>query len=472
MRLVAFAISASLIAATPLVHADAVDDFVQADMAARKIPGVAIAITKDGNVIRAQGYGLANVEHQVPVKPETVFQSGSVGKQFTAMGVMMLVEAGKMSVDDPISKYFGTTPASWRPIKVRHLLTHTSGIKDWGPPEIDLRRDYTEDEMVKVAKTLPLDFKPGTQWSYSNTAYVLLGIVIHKVSGQFYGDFLQERVFKPLGMTRTRIINEADIIPDRAAGYELVKGELKNQEWVSPKFNTTADGSLYTTVIDLAKWDAALRGEALVKKATLDAIWSPIKLANGQSRQYGFGWFFDEQRGHRVIEHGGSWQGFRASVTRYVDDGLSVLVLANLAQAQPEAVSHAVAGLIEPTLALPDPRKPATDPDANRTAALLDLLTSWSAGKPSALMTAALRDDNSRTPRADAGRKYVGDVLAKKTALAFLAEDDVANKGFERRSVPVSRIVHYGVLSDGKAYSVRFFLDGEGRVIHFDTEEG
>ena len=468
------ALTAVLVAAAtslPLAHADNVDDFIKADMAARKIPGVAIAITRDGKVIRAQGYGLANIEHQVPVKPETVFQSGSVGKQFTSMAIMMLAEAGKLSIDDPVSKYFGATPLSWKPIKLRHLLTHTSGIKDWGEPELDNRRDYTEDQLVAVAKKLPLDFVPGTQWSYSNTGYVLLGIVIHKVSGQFYGDFLQERVFKPLGMSRTRVISERDIIADRAAGYELVKDELKNQEWVSPMLNTTADGSLYTTVLDLAKWDAALRGEALVKKATLDTLWTPVTLKNGQTRQYGFGWGFDVQRGHRIIEHGGSWQGFRATVTRYVDDGLGILILANLAQAQPEAMSHAVAGLIEPALALPDPRKPGTDPDPKRSAALAELLANWTVFKPAPLMATALSTDNSQTPRSKAGRKYVGDVLAKKTAFDFLVSDDVAGKGFVRRSVPVASILHYGLQAGGKAYTMRFFLDGEGKVIEFDSEE-
>ena len=297
-------------------------------------------------MIKAKGYGFANVEHQVPVKPETVFQSGSTGKQFTATAVLMLAEEGKLSLDDKISKYFTDVPDAWKEITVRNLLSHTSGTTDY-PKDFDFRRDYTEDELVKRAAQIPLAFRPGEKWSYSNLGYVLLGILIHKVSGQFYGDFLQERVFKPLGMTTTRIINEADIVPNRAAGYRLVKGELKNQEWVSPTMNTTADGSLYFTILDLIKWDAALYTDKLLKRASLEMMWTPIKLNDGSVNKgnYGFGWSINNTNGHKVIEHGGSWQGFRANISRYVDDRMTVIILANLASAQPEKLSHQVAGL-------------------------------------------------------------------------------------------------------------------------------
>src|SRR5438876_7311757 len=258
-----------------------VDDYVKAEMQRQHIPGLSLAVIKDGQIILAKGYGFANVEHQVPVKPETIFQSGSMGKQFTATAVMMLVEAAKLSLSDPITKFFSDAPESWKNITVRHLLTHTAGTTDY-PRDFDFRRDYTEDELLKRAEAIPLSFQPGEKWSCSNLGYVLLGILIHKVSGQFYGDFLQERVFQPLGMTTARIISEADIIPNRAAGYRLVKGELKNQEWVSPSLNTTADGSLYFSILDLAEWDAALYTEKLLKRSSLELMWTPVKLKNGQ----------------------------------------------------------------------------------------------------------------------------------------------------------------------------------------------
>ncbi len=335
-------------------HADKVDDLVRAEMEMQRIPGLSIAVVRDGMVVKAQGYGFANLEHKVPATADTIYQSGSVGKQFTSAGVMLLVEDGKIGLDDKVSKYFPNTPDTWKEITVRHLRTHTSGIPgyDYGG-KFDLRKDYTEDELLQEAMKLPMDFPPGTKWKYSNTGYVLLGILIGKVSGKFYGDFLKDRVFTPLGMTTARIINEPDIIPNRAAGYELVKGEWKNQSWVSPVLNTTADGSLYLTVQDMAKWDMVLYTDTLLKKASRDTIWTPVKLADGKTHPYGFGWQLSDTNGHKTIEHGGAWQGFTSYITRYPDDHLSVIVLTNRAGANPGKIAKQIAGSYLPALAPP-----------------------------------------------------------------------------------------------------------------------
>jgi len=167
------------------------------------------------------------------------------------------------------------------------------------------------------------------------------------VTGEFYGDFLQQRIFHPLDMKTTRIISEADIVPNRAAGYRLVKGELKNQEWVAPMVSTTADGSLYFSILDLAKWDAALYTEKLLKRSSFEQMWTPAKLKNGQPNKdgYGFGWFIADRHGHHVISHNGAWQGFKSAIARYVDDRLTVVVLANLEQAQPGRIAEHVAAM-------------------------------------------------------------------------------------------------------------------------------
>jgi CubicO group peptidase (beta-lactamase class C family) len=314
---------------------DAVDQYVLSELARQHIPGIALLVSREGQIVRAKGYGLSNVELQVPVKPESIFQSGSVGKQFTATAVMMLVEEGRMGLEDPLTKFFPAAPALWKQVTIRQLLSHTAGFTDY-PKDFDMRKDYTEADLLKIVEGIPLAFPPGTSWSYSNLGYLTLGIVIHKVTGEFYGDFLQERIFRPLGMSTTRIMSEADIVPNRSAGYRLVKGELKNQEWVSPTLNTTADGSLYFSILDLAKWDAALYTEKLLKQSSLQQMWTVAKLNNGQpdSGNYGFGWDIEKRRGHRVIEHGGAWQGFKTQISRYVDEKLTVVVLANLEDAK------------------------------------------------------------------------------------------------------------------------------------------
>jgi CubicO group peptidase (beta-lactamase class C family) len=259
---------------------------------------------------------------------------------------MMLVEEGKIGLDDPLTKYFADAPASWKEVTVRELLSHTAGFGDY-PKDFNFRKDWTEDELLKVVEGIPLAYPPGTKWEYSNLGYLTLGILIHRVTGEFYGDFLQARIFKPLGMKSTRIISEADIVPNRSAGYRLVKGELKNQEWVAPMVNTTADGSLYFTILDLQKWDTALYTEKLLKRSSLDLMWTPVRLKDGQQNKgnYGFGWFIDHRAGHPCIHHDGSWQGFETAIDRYVDDHLTVVVLANLSESEPGKITQHVAEL-------------------------------------------------------------------------------------------------------------------------------
>jgi CubicO group peptidase (beta-lactamase class C family) len=374
---------------------DRIDTFVRAEMARQKVPGVAIAIVKKGRVFAARGYGFANVEHHVPVGPDTIFQSGSLGKQFTATAVMLLVEQGKIGLEDPITKFFAGAPASWRAITVRHLLTHTSGIPDYeevkeGPASVDLRRDYTEDELTRFAFNLTLEFPPGSRWNYSNTGYVLLGVIIHKTSGQFYGDLLRERVFAPLGMKTTRVISEEDIVPHRAAGYRLEKGALKNQEWVSPTLNTTADGALYFSVRDLIAWDKGLRAGAILSPRSWAQVYDPVTLNSGHRYPYGFGWFVDPLDGNVRLHHSGSWQGFKSYISRYLGEDLTIIVLANLADADPARFVDGIAGILAPALA-PPALTPIPDPEPEVRARLDALLRLARDGQLSAAEFAYVR---------------------------------------------------------------------------------
>ncbi|MGR3890058.1 serine hydrolase domain-containing protein [Pseudomonas sp. 1152_12] len=338
----------------------AVDRYVAAEMARQGLPGLALGIYRNGRIVLAKGYGLANVELNVPMSADSVLQSGSVGKSFTATAVMMLVEQGKVRLDDSITQYFPEAPAGWLPIKVANLLSHTSGLPAYDTPELqkprgplDIRRDFSEAELAAALATLPLDFKAGDNWAYENSNFLLLGILIHRVSGQPYGEFLQQHVFTPLGMSASRVISDLDIVPNRVSGYEKVDGVLKNQEWVSPTFNATADGTLYFTVRDIARWDRALYGETLLKKASLQTMWTPYPYAGKQRAEgYGFGWEIRSINGQRVVEHGGSWQGFTSHISRFIDDKLTVVVLTNLdaEHSYPEVIVRGVAGLIEPEL--------------------------------------------------------------------------------------------------------------------------
>ena len=281
--------SANLVPPLDSQRIQSIDSFVAKEMARQRIPGLAVGIYNRGRILLANGYGQANVELGVPVKAETIFQSGSVGKQFVSAAIMMLVEEGKLALDDSVTKYFPDAPATWNPILIKNLLSHTSGLSEYesddrtGPKgPFYLRLDFTEDELVTKIEALPIEWAPGDQWAYRNTNYVILGVLIHKVTGKPYAEFLDERIFKPLGMTSTRLISDRDIIPNRAAGYEIHDGQLKNQEWVSPTFNSTADGALYFNVLDLAKWDEALYDTRLLKQTSFDRIWTVYPLNDGK----------------------------------------------------------------------------------------------------------------------------------------------------------------------------------------------
>ncbi|HEX8612825.1 MAG TPA: serine hydrolase domain-containing protein [Telluria sp.] len=363
---------------TACVHADPLDDAIVAEMKRGHVPGVGIAVVKDGKIIKEMGYGEADVEHGVRVTPQTVFQSGSVGKTFTAALVMLLAEDGKLSLDDPISRHLANTPKAWEAITIRHLLTHTSGLGD-PYASLDLHKDYTDEELIALEAAIPVLSAPGEKWSYSNMGYHLLGFICNKAGGKFYGDQLRERIFAPLGMG-TRTISESDIVPHRARGYERVDGVLKNQQWVAPRLNTTADGSLYLTAHDLALWDLALYGDKILNARVRAASWTPAKLNDGKSAPYGYGWFVDTRNGHRVISHSGSWQGFKADLVRYVDDKLSIVVLANSAAARPARFTNIIAAYYAPALARkPDPAIVETEPGV--TARVRNVVETLAAGR-------------------------------------------------------------------------------------------
>ncbi|QNM96137.1 serine hydrolase domain-containing protein [Chitinimonas koreensis] len=321
-----------------------IDAYMDAQLQQRRIPGAALAVIAHGRPMLVKGYGLANVEHRVPVGVDTVFQSGSVGKQFTAAAVMLLVQDGKLGLDDPVRRFFPAAPPAWRRVTVRHLLSHTAGLPDDWPAGFDLRRDYADAELTRRILAMPLDAAPGARYRYSNPGYVLLGMLVGKASGRFYGDLLQERLFGPLGMATARVIDEADIVPGRAAGYRLDGGRLKNQEWVSPSLNRTADGSLYLGLADWIAWDAALGKGWPLRPDSLAQLWQPMRLADGRLSEYGLGWELDSRGGHPRVWHDGAWQGFESYLSRRRDGSLSVVLLVNLAEA---GVADIAEGLLD-----------------------------------------------------------------------------------------------------------------------------
>ncbi len=338
---------------------DSVDDYVRAWMQSRDVPGLALAVDRGGSVVKTACYGVANVELETPVTLETVFQIQSMTKSFVAMAIMMLAEEGKICVDQEVSAYLENTPDTWKGITVRHLLTHTSGIKDFiNEPTASLRLDVTDEEVFAATAARPLNFELGEKYAYSNSNYHLLAMLIRKVTGEHYGAFLKKRVFDPLGMTHTRVMSWSDIIPHRAVGYVRDEGKLRNGDYVAGSILAYGGGGLLSTIEDLVKWDLALRGETLLKRSVLEQMWSPAKLNSGAESDYGFGWAIAGKPPHRWVSHsGGHMTGFTSTIVRYIDDDLTVIVLANSTSADPAKLAADIAGIYVPELKQPE-RKP------------------------------------------------------------------------------------------------------------------
>ncbi len=345
-RLTPFFALVLLLVATLAAQADKIDDYVKAEIQRQRIPGASIAVIKDGKVIKAEGYGLANVELNVPARPETVYKIGSVSKQFIAAGIMLLVQEGKLSLDDKISKFLEGTPDTWREITVRHLLTHTSGIIREAPG-FDPLKIQADAEVIKTAYPLPLRFAPGEKWEYCNVGYFSLAEIIHKVSGKPWGDYLSERLFMPLEMNASRTTTQTGMVMNRAGGYFWKDDKLEN---ASIYFALRPSGAFLSSVLDLAKWDAALYTDKILKQSTLSQMWLPVKLNSGATHPYGFGWELSTVRGHKLVHHGGSLPGFRAQFARFVDDKLSVVVLTNADNADPNLMALGIAALYLPDL--------------------------------------------------------------------------------------------------------------------------
>jgi D-alanyl-D-alanine carboxypeptidase len=319
---------AVLLLATHPAHADRVDKYIKSQMAEHRIPGLALKIIRDGKLAKTAAYGLASIELNVPTRRETAFEIGSITKQFTAAGILLLAQEGKLSVDDRISKYLKDLPEAWTNVTIRHLLTHTSGIKSYtGLDGFQIWRHLTQDQFIKAIGKEPMEFQPGDSWKYCNTGFNLLGYIIENASGKNYWDFMSQRIFQPLGMHATTNRLLSLIIPNRAAGYEQT-----NHVWINRDCDLTevfAAGAIASTVGDLAKWNASLDDERILNAASKEQMWTPAKLNNGKATKYGFGWYVDAVEGRRNVGHGGSTSGFSASIQRFPDDKLAVIILTN-----------------------------------------------------------------------------------------------------------------------------------------------
>lgn len=311
-------------------------------------PGAALAVVRDGKIIYKRGYGMAKLEDGIVMTPDKIFDIGSVSKQFTATCIVMLVRDGKVSLDDNVRKFIPELPDYGTPITVRHLLHHTSGLRDYNAllelagfrgdsdcPNVDEALDI-------ICRQKKLNYAPGTEHSYTNTGYFLLSQIVERVSRKSLNAFAQENIFRPLGMEHTLYQDDhTQIIKNRASGYEPSGQGFKLD---MSNWDETGDGNVYTSVEDLFLWDQAFYNNKLGKDA-MDVLHTTGTLTSGKKIDYAFGLVVREYKGLKVVEHGGSWAGFRAALMRFPEQRFSVICLANLGTINPSALAARVADI-------------------------------------------------------------------------------------------------------------------------------
>ena len=358
--LVACAFSAALMAqaaaAAPVTAVDAIFTKWNAST-----PGCAVGVAVGGKPVLTKAYGMADLEHDVPNTPDTIFEAGSLSKQFTAMAIMLLAKEGKLSIDDPVRKYIPELPDYGVPLTIRHMLTHTSGLRDWGSVESiagwpRTTGEYTHAHVLDiVSRQKALNFTPGDHYSYSNTGYNLSAIIVSRVSGMPFAEFSKQRIFTPLGLTHTSWRDDhTRIVKHRAIAYRDQQGEFHIQ---MPFENVHGNGGLLTTVGDLLKWNENFVTPKIGDAALVKAMSTAGTFNDGKPEDYALGLMIGELRGVRNINHSGSTAGYRAHLNRFPDAHTSVAVLCNVSSGDATRAANRVSELY-----LADRMKPATAP--------------------------------------------------------------------------------------------------------------
>lgn len=332
-----------LVPAAIYAQTDSTDIIVQKMMKDQRITGLTLAVVKYDQVAVNKGYGLANVEHRVPVTSETVIRLGSVSKQFFTTAILKLMEDGKLSIEDSVHKFFPDAPETWRLIQVKHLMSHSSGLKREGPA-YDNNIIQPDLVIIKSAYSLPLDFKTGEKYQYCNLAYFMLAEIITQVSKMPWQNYIRDNLFIPAGMDNSGMTDFYPIIPNRASGYMHKGDTLVNADAM---YAVRPSGGFLSTSNDMILWEKALREKKIIlKKDNWDLLWKPfIKVSDKPESKtfYAFGWLVDEYNGHKVIMHGGANTGFRSHYFRFLNDGLSIIIMTNTDEANPAAIGRALA---------------------------------------------------------------------------------------------------------------------------------
>lgn len=370
----------SLFLALQAVSTDAIDTYVQAEMTRQHIPGLALLVVKDGKPIKEKAYGVSNIEKNTPVKVTDRFDIGSIGKTFTATLIMQLVEQAKIKLDQPVRDILSDFPEKWKDITVRHLITHQSGLPDYAlVPGVGLNDTYDQKTWKDTMFKLDLDFPTGQLYQYSNTNFVLLGMILEKELGESYRDIARKRIFEPLGMTDTDFKEAGKGLPTGSAtGYFYIDNKLQDggPGGVSP---TPSDGGEFSTIYDLRKWVEAVKTAKVLRKSTVTAMQTPARVASGRKTGYGMGWMTATIEGSPQITHGGNSVGFSGTISTFPKQHLEVYMLCNLYPVGGDGFAVGLAKILEPDL-VRKPQIATADPNPDLTTKLAEGLKELAKG--------------------------------------------------------------------------------------------
>lgn len=456
-RTFAFFMGLAMVAAS---QADDLDVYVRNQMKAQHVPAVVWGVFKDGKVVKSRAYGWANVELGVPATTNSVFEIGSVSKQFTATALLMLVEGGRLSLDDRIDTYIADLPEAWRPATLRQLLQHTSGIPDMEAifGYESYRNIYTPRQIIEIANSRPMDFKPGEGWSYSNTGYYLAAMVLEKVSGKTYGQFLKERIFQPLGMAHTQESDPTDLIRNRAAGYRVLEsGQWEVRDAMQPTACLGA-GTLVSTLEDMAKWDAAITQHRLLKPATQEIMFTEGRTTKGPTG-YGMGWFISPWRGNPSYEHSGGTAGFSCDYRRFPQAGVSAMVFTNLYANSVGATAFRAADMVSPGISYTS-SKAMKEPVPGLRAKLLAAMTAVSQKGPRPDSISEKMWDTYSQISFDAWRDRLADL---KRFELILHERHAAGKTHLGEDQVETDL--YRLTTSKQVFYIEFQLNQEGQIV-------
>jgi D-alanyl-D-alanine carboxypeptidase len=445
----------------------AITRFIEAEMAKRHIPGVAVAVVSDSRVVYERAVGAANMETESPLKLDSVFEIASVTKPFTAAAVMMLVEQGNVNLDHSIAEFLPDAPAEWRMRTIRQTLSHTAGfapdgiVRCGGSPMLTVSFDQEWNDAVRR----PLSSAAGARAEYSDLGYFVLGALIQRVSGITYGEFLRRRIFEPLGMTNTRVMDRLQIVKGRVPVYAFPNGQLVNwgRDW---RYELPSFFGVMSTVGDLAKWDIALRAGRVVRPESLAVMWTPATLATGDEARvsgqpYGLGWILGDNRGHRVAAHEGA---SGTLLVHFIDDPLSVIVLTNLGNPSPNNpgyLARGIAGLVRPDLKPPSMMAPVPDPNPPTTATVIAALHAVAAGAESTALLPGASSSFSTLP--DRARSNLAARLKSIDSLMFLGADELRGR-VRRNGHAVAQAVYYKHQTTDSTMYFSFWLTSEQQI--------